>query len=141
LDQSFGSTRFSPGLCLRLAQFELISTNSRIKFEYELCCFEYELCCFAPSSTTTNPAFNSAEQQRTGLNQDQASGAYIYSAERCNFLMPPRRRLAAEKQHKIPKKRAIWREVVGLHFYPSIALPFFFLFISTVAIAFLIILG
>jgi hypothetical protein len=121
-------------LCLRLAQFELISTNSRIKFEYEL-------CCFAPSSTTTNPAFNSAEQQRTGLNQDQASGAYIYSAERCNFLMPPRRRLAAEKQHKIPKKRAIWREVVGLHFYPSIALPFFFLFISTVAIAFLIILG
>jgi hypothetical protein len=93
---------FSPGLCSSLTELELISTNSRIKYEYEL---------------VTN------------------------SAESCNFLMPPRRRLAAEKQQKIPKQRAIWRQVVGLHFYPSIALPFSFLFISIVAIAFLVILG
>jgi len=37
---------------------------------------------------------------------------------------------AAQEQRKIPKQRAMWREVAGRHFYPPTALPilFFLLF-------------
>jgi len=37
---------------------------------------------------------------------------------------------AAQEQRKIPKQRAMWREVAGRHFYPPTAPPIFFLLLN-----------